>query len=84
MVDASRLAYSNGSSARPLIGETIGANLEAATAAFGGREALVDVLSGRRWTYAQLNADVDALAGALIATGIQARDRVGIWAPKCT
>ncbi len=83
MDDASLLSYSNGTSDQPLIGETIGANLDATAAAFGDREALVDVPSGRRWTYAQLNADTDALAGALIAAGIAAGDRVGIWAPNC-
>jgi fatty-acyl-CoA synthase len=83
MEDASRLSYSNGPSVQPLIGETIGANLDATTAAFGAREALVDVPSGRRWTYAQLNADVDALAGGLLAAGVAAGDRVGIWAPNC-
>jgi len=80
---ASQLSYSNGPSAQPLIGETIGANLERTTAAFGAREALVDVPSGRRWTYAQLNADTDALAGGLLAAGVAAGDRVGIWAPNC-
>ena len=83
MEDASRLSYSNGPSVQPLIGETIGANLARTTAAFGAREALVDVPSGRRWTYAQLNADTDALAGSLIAAGVEAGDRVGIWAPNC-
>ncbi|HEY3951906.1 MAG TPA: AMP-binding protein [Streptosporangiaceae bacterium] len=80
--DTGRLSYSNGSSDRPLIGETIGANLDAAVAAFGSRDALVDVPSGRRWTYTELNAAVDALAGGLIGAGIGARDRVGIWAPN--
>ena len=83
MDDASRLSYSNGPSDQPLIGETIGANLDATAAAFGGREALVDVPSGQRWTYAQLNADADALASGLIAAGIAAGDRVGIWSPNC-
>ena len=83
MDDASRLSYSNGPSDQPLIGETIGANLERTVAAVGGREALVDVPSGRRWTYAQLNADVDAVASGLTAAGIAAGDRVGIWAPNC-
>ncbi len=83
MDDASGLSYGNGPSGQPLIGETIGANLERTAAAFGDREALVDVPTGRRWTYAQLNADTDALAGSLIAGGIAAGDRVGIWAPNC-
>jgi fatty-acyl-CoA synthase len=83
MENASRLSYSSGPSAQPLIGETIGANLERTAAAFGGREALVDVPTGRRWTYAELNAATDALAANLIAAGIGAGDRVGIWAPNC-
>jgi fatty-acyl-CoA synthase len=82
MDDASRLSYGNGPSDQPLIGETIGANIAATAAAFGGREALVDVPSGQRWTYAQLNADADALASGLIAAGIAAGDRVGIWSPN--
>jgi fatty-acyl-CoA synthase len=83
MDDASRNSYSSGKSQQPLIGETIGANLERTVAAFGDREALVDVPSGRRWTYTELNEAVDALAGALIAAGIEAGDRVGVWAPNC-
>jgi fatty-acyl-CoA synthase len=81
--DTGRLSYRNGSSDRPLIGATIGANLDATVAAFGDREALVDVPTGRRWTYTELNAAVDALAGALIGAGIEPGDRVGIWAPNC-
>src|SRR5579859_6068718 len=77
------LSYSNGPADQPLIGETIGANLERTTAAFGDREALVDVPSGRRWTYTELNEATDVLAGALIADGIAAGARGGIWAPNC-
>jgi fatty-acyl-CoA synthase len=83
MDEASRISYSSGRSQQPLIGETIGANLERTVAAFGDRDALVDVPSGRRWTYTELNAAVDALAGGLIGAGIEAGDRVGIWAPNC-
>jgi fatty-acyl-CoA synthase len=82
MGDAGRGSYGSGPSEQPLIGETIGANLERTVAAFGDREALVDVPSGRRWTYAQLDAAVDALASGLIGAGIEAGDRVGIWSPN--
>jgi fatty-acyl-CoA synthase len=76
-------SYASGISDRPLLGETIGENFERTVARFGDREALVDVASGRRWTYASLNADVDRLARGLRARGIEKGDRVGIWAPNC-
>ena len=77
------LSYASGTSTAPLLGETIGANFERAVARFGDREALVDVAAGRRWTYAELDADVNRLARGLLARGIAKGDRVGIWAPNC-
>src|SRR6202050_3929707 len=77
------LSYSSGESATPLLGDTIGGNFDVTVARFSGREALVDRLAGRRWTYAELAADVDALALGLLEMGIQKGDRVGIWAPNC-
>ena len=74
---------SHGPTDTPLLGVTIGQSLLDATRSFGEREAMVDCLSGRRWTYEQLAHDVDRLAGALIALGIDKGDRVGIWAPNC-
>jgi len=80
---ASHLSYSHGASAEPLLGETIGANLHRLAAAHGTNEALVDCPAGKRWTYAQFDADSDLVALGLIATGIAKGDRVGIWAPNC-
>ncbi|MGH3258337.1 MAG: AMP-binding protein [Streptosporangiaceae bacterium] len=77
------LSYSSGESETPLLGDTIGANFDATVARFGDREALVDRTTGRRWTYAELAADVDALALGLLELGIGRADRVGIWAPNC-
>ncbi len=76
-------SYSSGTSSVPLLGDTIGDNLARTVARFPEREALVDVASGRRWTYAEMDADVDALARGLLADGIVAGDRVGIWSPNC-
>jgi fatty-acyl-CoA synthase len=76
-------SYSHGASGQPLLGETIGANLRRVAAAHPGREAVVDLPTGRRWTYAQFDADTDTLALALIGAGIAAGDRVGIWSPNC-
>ncbi|HTU75361.1 MAG TPA: AMP-binding protein [Trebonia sp.] len=67
----------------PLLGDTIGENFDKTVARFPDRDALVDVPAGRRWTYAELKADVDALALGLLAAGIGQGDRVGIWAPNC-
>jgi fatty-acyl-CoA synthase len=77
------LSYSSGESVTPLLGDTIGGNFDATVRAFGDREALVDCPSGRRWTYTELAADVDALALGLLELGIAKGDRVGIWAPNC-
>ncbi|QDO90332.1 AMP-binding protein [Ornithinimicrobium ciconiae] len=68
---------------QPLLEETIGVNFERTAAKHADREALVEVATGRRWTWAELDADVNALARALIGAGIAAGDRVGIWAPNC-
>jgi fatty-acyl-CoA synthase len=76
-------SYASGTSATPLLGETIDANLRKAVARFGDREALVDVAAGRRFTYLEVDAAVDELARALLARGIAPGDRVGIWAPNC-
>jgi fatty-acyl-CoA synthase len=83
MPTANQLSYSHGTSATALLGETIGDNLRRVAGQFGECEAVVDVPTGRRWTYRQFDADSDALARGLLAAGIAARDRVGIWAPNC-
>jgi fatty-acyl-CoA synthase len=76
-------SYASGTSGKPLLGETIGENLERTVARFGDREALVDVATGRRWTYASFDADVNRLARGLLDRGVEKGDRVGIWAPNC-
>ncbi|MEU6982605.1 AMP-binding protein [Streptomyces sp. NPDC046324] len=77
------LSYAHGAGPTPLLGDTIGANLDRAVATWPEREALVDVPTGRRWTYAQFGADVDRLADALLGSGVAKGDRVGIWAVNC-
>ncbi|AKT50238.1 AMP-binding protein [Arsenicicoccus sp. oral taxon 190] len=79
---ATTLSYTSGTSDIPLLGDTIGANLERTVARFGERLALVDVPSGRRWTYAELDVAVDEVAKGLIAAGLAAGDRLGIWSPN--
>ncbi|MGW2526882.1 AMP-binding protein [Streptomyces sp. NPDC001595] len=76
-------SYAHGTGGTPLLGDTIGENLRRTAAAWPDREALVDVPSGRRWTYARFAADVDELARALLASGVGKGDRVGVWAVNC-
>ncbi|MBC9955558.1 AMP-binding protein [Yimella sp. cx-51] len=83
MTDAT-LSHTQGETDVPLIEQTIGDNFDATAARFGDREALVDVAQGKRWTYAELQVDVDKLARAMLAIGINKGDRVGIWAPNCS
>ena len=75
-------SYASGPSTTPLLGETIGANLQRTVASFGDREALVSVHQGLRLTYAELDAAVDALASGLLGLGVEKGDRVGIWSPN--
>src|SRR5438552_1179115 len=78
----STVSYSSSVAETPLVGGTIGANLDAAIAGFGDREVLVDCPTGRRWTYAAFGAEVDELARAFLASGVRKGDRVGIWSPN--
>ncbi len=76
-------SYVHGRGDKPLLGETIGENLERTVAEHGGREALVVRHQDVRWTYDELNERVDGLARGLLAAGLEAGDRLGIWAPNC-
>ncbi|WP_131738911.1 AMP-binding protein [Actinomadura roseirufa] len=77
------LSYASGPAAAPLLGDTIGANLDRTAARFPDRDALVERATGRRWSYARFTADVDAVALGLLGLGVGKGDRVGVWAPNC-
>jgi fatty-acyl-CoA synthase len=75
-------SYASGTSAAPLLGDTVAANLLRTARRHPDRDALVEVATGRRWTYGELVADVDAVARGLLSLGVAKGDRVGIWAPN--
>ena len=56
----------------PLLGETISQNLARTVAAHGGRDALVSVEQGLRYTYTEFAEEVDRVARALMAVGVAA------------
>ena len=76
------LSYADGANATPLLGETIGDNLARTAAAHPDADAVVSCHQGLRWTYAELDERVDRAAAALIAAGLGAGDRLGIWSPN--
>ena len=66
-------SYVGGISAQPLLGDTIGANLDRTAARVGDHEALVECATGRRFSYAELVAEVDACALGLRRARVCAR-----------
>ncbi|MDF2825734.1 MAG: acyl-CoA synthetase (AMP-forming)/AMP-acid ligase, partial [Mycobacterium sp.] len=75
-------SYAAGPTDKPVLETTIGADFEATAAAHPDVEALVDVAAGKRWTYRELDAEIDVVARGLMGLGVAAGDRVGIWSPN--
>ena len=76
------LSYVHGACDVPLLGETVGAHFQRAAARWPDRPALIMREQAIRWTYAELQAQVDAFAAGLLALGLEPGDRVGIWLPN--
>jgi fatty-acyl-CoA synthase len=76
-------SYDAGPTDTPILEQTIGENFEQTVRRNPDAEALVDVAAGRRWTYGELDADIDLIARGLMSLGVEPGERVGIWAPNC-
>ncbi|MGA7669410.1 MAG: AMP-binding protein [Nitrolancea sp.] len=76
------LSYSHGTSVVPLLGETIGENLRRTVERSGDCEALVVPHQNYRATYHQFWEQTGKAARGLMARGVRAGDRVGIWSPN--
>ncbi|WP_434701923.1 AMP-binding protein [Pseudomonas sp. D1-36] len=76
-------SYTRGPQTTPLLAMTIGAAFDLAVERFCDREALVVRHQGLRYTWAQLAEEVDCCARGLLALGLKAGERVGIWSPNC-
>jgi fatty-acyl-CoA synthase len=79
---AEALSYLHGASPVPLLGETIGNDLDRTVARFPDRDAVISVHQGVRMTYAEFHAAVEEVARGLLALGIEPGERVGIWSPN--
>ena len=76
------LSAAKGPTAVPLLEETIPQSLARTVAKHGERDALVSVEQGLRYTYTEFAEEVDRVARGLMAIGVAAGDRVGIWSPN--
>ncbi len=75
-------SYVSGTSAVPLIGETIGQHFDRTVAKWPDREALIVRQQNIRYTWRQLAEQVDAFAAGLVALGLEPGERIGIWSPN--
>ncbi len=76
------MSYVSGASGQPLLGLTIGAQLDQTAARLPDNEALVVPQQDVRWCYGTLTEKVDAFAAGLLALGLEPGDRIGIWSPN--
>ncbi len=75
-------SYVSGDRSVPLRRATIPQVFAETVSRFGPREAAVFRAFGRRYTYYDLDREVDAFASGLLSLGIEPGDRVGIWSPN--
>jgi fatty-acyl-CoA synthase len=76
------LSYAHGACADPLLGETIGHNLERTVARVPDADALICTHQGIRYSYGEFDAAVNRLASGMLAAGLSTGDRVGVWSPN--
>ena len=76
------LSYVRGSTEIPLSDATIARFVHDTVARFAERPAVVFREQRIRWTWSEFAQEIDVLAAGLIALGIGAGDRVGIWSPN--
>lgn len=62
---------------RSLVPETIGSLVDERLARDGARQALV--FEDRRWTFAELARNIDAVARGLVALGVAPGEKVSLW-----
>ena len=78
-------SFVSGASSEPLLYRTVDGVLKAAAARYHGRLALAALAAperAERYTFAELDAEVEACARGLVALGLKPGERIGIWAPN--
>lgn len=75
-------SYAVGEIDVPLLEMTIGASLNDTAQRFPEIEAVVDLVTGTRVSYAEFDREVSELASALLNAGLNPGDRIGLWSPN--
>jgi fatty-acyl-CoA synthase len=76
-------SFVSGTSDRPLLYRTVDGVLKAAVGEMGRRTALVVPSQSLRFTFAELDREVERVARGMLACGLAPGERIGIWAPNC-
>ena len=76
-------SFTSGTSSHPLLYRTVDGVLKEALRLHPDRLALVVAHQHLRYTFTELDAEVEQVARGLRARGLEVGDRIGIWAPNC-
>ena len=75
-------SFVSGVSTQPLLYRTVDGVLTCAVAEHPGRLALAASERAERYTFAELDAEVEICARGLVALGLKPGERIGIWSPN--
>ena len=77
------MSYVSGVADQPLLYRTVDDVLTSAAMSAPDQLALIVSDQGVRWSFKDLDREVERVARGLVAFGLKAGDRIGIWAPNC-
>jgi fatty-acyl-CoA synthase len=75
-------SYVKGDTSQQLVWQTVSQLLSSTVTQHSGRSAFIFSEQGIRWTWCDFQKQVDDVASGLLALGLKAGDRVGIWSPN--
>jgi fatty-acyl-CoA synthase len=75
-------SYVKGDTSQQLVWQTVSQLLASTVTQHSGRSAFIFSEQGVRWTWCDFQKQVDDVASGLLALGLKAGDRVGIWSPN--
>ena len=76
------LSHVKGDISTSLLDQTVSQLLESTVHLHGERSAFIFTEQGIRWSWFDFQQKVDAMAVGLLAMGLEAGDRLGIWSPN--